>query len=116
MFIAILSEAHANVAERAEEEPDEFIVKMREGWRKRVRALSKRRYQGSETVEELARSLKEAQDTVIDTPQATVTSVTSVSSVTSVTSITSITSITSDMVIDTPHAGNAATARHTGVP
>ena len=62
MFIAILSEAHSSVVQRAEAEPDPFITQMREGWRRRIRALRKRKYQGTDTVEELAKSLKEAQD------------------------------------------------------
>ena len=64
MFIAILSEAHEVVASRVNEETDEFIVQMREGWQRRVRSLSKKKYQGSESVEELAKSLEKEQDSV----------------------------------------------------
>ena len=63
MFIAILSEAHEAVASRNEEADDEFITQMREGWRKRMRALSRKRYQGTESKLELAQKISQAQHT-----------------------------------------------------
>ena len=67
MFIAILGEAHKQIMSAQGTEPDEFVRKMRQGWKNHIGRIRERKGTASSGVQALAKNIEKMEDAVMPT-------------------------------------------------